>query len=227
MFFASLLHQSPHGVCCLIGLECLNNPSWFLDWTFSQPTHNLKNLRVGWKHLFSLLRLKCCNACFRERHEMERSSFTLFDLGIFVEPLESTAKGWRWLELRGQGFSWVFRVCGVAVWCHDVSCRIPCVLHRNYARFWSGQRVHPDVVTFNTAISACAKGGSWLKSVELFCDLDSDHELRIVQTCFFSALLCSAFQRGSNVQLQACSLSRKWRLTALRSIQLLGQHQFI
>ena len=152
---------------------------------------------------------------------MERSSFTLFDLlGIFVEPLESTAKGWSWLELRGQGFS--------GLWCCSlVSCRIPCVLHRNYARFWSGQRVHPDVVTFNTAISACAKGGSWLKSVELFCDLDSDHELRIVQTCFFSALLCSAFQRGSNVQLQACSLSRKWRLTALRSIQLLGQRQFI
>lgn len=113
MFFASLLHQSPHGVCCLIGLECLNSPSWFLDWTFSQPKHNLKNLRVGWKHLFSLLRLKCCNACFRERHEMERSSFTLFDLlGIFVEPwLESTAKGWSYGAR-------VFRVCGVAVWCH-------------------------------------------------------------------------------------------------------------
>ena len=95
------------------------------------------------------------------------------------------------LQLRGQGFS--------GLWCSLVSCRIHRVLHRNYARFWSGQRVHPDVVTFNTAISACAKSGSWVKSVELFCDLDSDHELRIAQTCFFSALLCSAFQRGSNV----------------------------
>lgn len=44
---------------------------------------------------------------------MERSSFTLFGLlGIFVEPwLESTAKGWSYGAR-------VFRVCGVAVWCH-------------------------------------------------------------------------------------------------------------
>eukprot|EP00438_Fugacium_kawagutii_P020275 Skav227632 [mRNA] locus=scaffold3692:56663:58400:+ [translate_table: standard] len=45
----------------------------------------------------------------------------------------------------------------------------PNVVCLSAARFWN---LHPDVVTFNTAISACAKGSSWIAALGFFCALE-------------------------------------------------------
>ncbi|CAL1158729.1 unnamed protein product [Cladocopium goreaui] len=68
-----------------------------------------------------------------------------------------------------------------------------------FSPFWN---LHPDVVTFNTAISACAKGSSWLSSLEMFSVL-CEQQLQADHVTFNSVLNAFGLTWRSSLDLLA------------------------
>ncbi|SRR5258706_5081636 len=73
----------------------------------------------------------------------------------------------------------------------------------------------PDTITYNGAISACAKGGRWDKALELFHHLQTHGPARNVfpDTITYSAAI-SACEKGGrqDLYIRCCSMaSTEWR----------------
>eukprot|EP00435_Cladocopium_sp_Y103_P062224 s996_g23.t2 len=78
----------------------------------------------------------------------------------------------------------------------EINALLDCKVRR---RFWN---LHPDVVTFNTAISACAKGSHWLSSLKMF-SLLHEQQLQADHVTFNSVLNAFRLTWRSSLDLLA------------------------